>query len=179
MGFAKRIKRAKALLMSNKIPPARKILATSAFFALLMMAGACSPQIDHRGYLAKAGDLQKIQYGMSKSEVQGLLGSPSTKATIKYTGDSYYYISSTVEQRGFLDPREVDRKILAIRFDQNDQVQSFAHYGLQDGRIVNINTRKTPTRGRELTILQQLFSSLGAGNLVGEPGGFGGNRPGQ
>ena len=65
-----------------------------------------------------------------------------------------------------MDPKETERKIVAIRFDQLDQVQSFAQYGLEDGQVVNISSRKTPTRGRELTILKQLFSNIG-GKLPG------------
>jgi hypothetical protein len=40
-------------------------------------------------------------------------------------------------------------------------VQSFGNYGLEDGQIIDFNTRKTPTRGRDFTILQQLFQNLG------------------
>jgi outer membrane protein assembly factor BamE (lipoprotein component of BamABCDE complex) len=40
-------------------------------------------------------------------------------------------------------------------------VESFAHYGLEDGRIINFSDRTTPTRGREMTILQQLISNAG------------------
>ncbi len=127
---------------------------------------ACTPQIDHRGYLPRAGDLQKISPGMSKTEVQALLGSPSTTATINYSGDSYYYISSKIETQGFMDPKETERQIFAIRFDELEQVQSFAQYSLQDGQVINISSRKTPTRGRELTILKQLFSNIG-GKLPG------------
>ena len=127
---------------------------------------ACTPRIDHRGYLPRAGDLQKIAPGMSKTEVEAILGSPSTTATVKKTGDSYYYISSKIETQGFMDPKETERSIFAIRFDEFDQVQSFAQYGIQDGQVINMNSRKTPTRGRELTILKQLFSNIG-GKLPG------------
>ena len=41
-------------------------------------------------------------------------------------------------------------------------MKSFALYGLEDGQIVNISDRTTPTPGREMTILQQLFSNLTA-----------------
>ena len=143
---------------------------------LLMLAAgslaACSPTIDHRGYLPRAGDLQRVSPGMSKTEVQALLGSPSTTATINRTGDSYYYISSKVETQGFFDPKETERSIFAIRFDQIDQVQSFAQYSLEDGRIIDVNSRETPTRGREFTILQQMFGNLGAGL----PGGGGSDK---
>lgn len=150
---------------------ARRIVFMLPVALSLGFTAACTPTIDHRGYLPRAGDLQKVTPGMSKTEVQALLGSPSTTATVNFSGDSYYYISSRVETQGFLDPKETERNIFAIRFDQLDQVQSFAQYTLEDGRIIDVNTRKTPTRGREFTILQQLFGNIGAGSLLGQGGG--------
>jgi len=114
---------------------------------------------------------------MSKTEVKALLGSPSTTATVNRAGDSFYYISSKVETQGFFEPKETERSIFAIRFDQIDQVQSFAQYTLEDGQIIDVNSRKTPTRGREFTILQQLFGNLGAG-LPGAGGSDKGVRVG-
>ena len=127
----------------------------------LLVLAACQPTIDYRGYQARPGDMDRVQVGMAKSEVEATLGSPSTTASINYQGDSYYYISSRMEQRAFFTPEETDRQVYAIRFDQNDQVASFANYGLDDGQIVNFSSRKTPTVGKELGILQQIFSNVG------------------
>ena len=129
--------------------------------ALGLALAACTPTIDRRGYLPRQSTLAQVQVGMTKAQLESLLGSPSTTATIKFSGDSYYYISSTVEQTAFFKPKEVDRKVFAVRFDQNDQVTSFALYGLEDGQVININTRTTPTRGRELSVLQQIFGNIG------------------
>jgi len=156
------------------------ILTSRRHFLLMLATGltvACSPTIDHRGYLPRTGDLQKVSPGMSKTEVKALLGSPSTTATVNRAGDSFYYISSKVETQGFFEPKETERSIFAIRFDQIDQVQSFAQYTLEDGQIIDVNSRKTPTRGREFTILQQLFGNLGAG-LPGAGGSDKGVRVG-
>jgi outer membrane protein assembly factor BamE (lipoprotein component of BamABCDE complex) len=60
-----------------------------------------------------------------------------------------------------MHPTEVERQVVAIRFDASDRVESFAHYGLEDGRIVNFSSRETPTRGREMSILEQMFSNVG------------------
>jgi outer membrane protein assembly factor BamE (lipoprotein component of BamABCDE complex) len=133
-----------------------------------LMAG-CSPEINHRGYIPKAGAFAQVSEGMSKSEVEGILGSPSTTASINFQGDSYYYISSTTKGRAFLEPKEVSREVIAVRFDKSDQVSSTAQYGLQDGRIIDINSRKTVIAGSDLTILQQLFRtglSVGPGSDV-------------
>ncbi len=127
---------------------------------LALMAG-CSPEINRRGYIAKAGAFAQVSEGMGKSEVEGILGSPSTTASVNLQGDSYYYISSVTQGRAFLDPVETDRQVIAIRFNKNDQVASTAQYGLQDGKIINTNTRKTVIAGNEFSILSELFRGVG------------------
>lgn len=148
--------------------------------AMALAVAACNANIAHRGYLAKPGAFAQVREGMAKSEVEGILGSPSTTASVNFQGDSYYYISSTTEQKAFLNPEEVDRQVIAVRFDRNDQVASLGQYGLEDGKVIDINSRTTPTKGRELTILQQLFGNIGRPG----PGGIivpgrtpGGNKP--
>jgi outer membrane protein assembly factor BamE (lipoprotein component of BamABCDE complex) len=130
----------------------------------------CSPEINRRGYYAKPGAFSQISEGMSKSEVEGVLGSPSTTASANVQGDSYYYITSVTESRAFLNPREVSREVIAVRFDRNDQVTSVAQYGLEDGRIININDRSTPIPGDDRSILNELFGSLKAGPSLGTGG---------
>jgi outer membrane protein assembly factor BamE (lipoprotein component of BamABCDE complex) len=124
-----------------------------------VLAG-CTPEINHRGYLAKPGSFGQITEGMPKSEVEGILGSPSTTASVDIQGDSYYYVTSTTEGRSFLQPKETSREVVAIRFDKNDTVTSFAQYGLEDGRIININSRKTPVVGKELSLIKDFFKGV-------------------
>ena len=141
-----------------------------AFTCLLAMPvlAACSPQIDRRGYLAKPGAFDKIRNGMEKSEVENALGSPSTTASVKLQGDSYYYISSTTQQNAFLTPQETAREVIAIRFNSSDQVESFGQYGLEDGKIININSRETPVNGEEASLLRQFFGNLSPGASIGK-----------
>lgn len=142
-------------------------------FMTLSVAGlvaGCSPEINHRGYYPKPGALSQVAEGMPKSEVEGILGSPSTTASINFQGDSYYYITSITQGRSFLEPKEVKREVIAVRFDQQDQVTSVAQYALEDGRIININSRKTVIPGAEFSILKELFRSganvgVGTNNL--------------
>lgn len=124
------------------------------------LLAACAPEIEHRGYIPKQGAFDQIHNGMGKTEVEAALGSPSTTASVKLQGDSYYYITSVTEHRAFLNPKEVNRDVIAIRFDKQDRVQSFAQYTMQDGRIIDVNTNATPVIGEDLSILQQIFRGL-------------------
>jgi outer membrane protein assembly factor BamE (lipoprotein component of BamABCDE complex) len=130
----------------------------AAFFATLL--AGCVPSVEHRGYVAKPGAFDQISNGMAKSEVEAALGSPSTTASVKFRGDSYYYITSTAVGRAFLLPKEVEREVVAIRFDENDKVVSIAQYTLQDGRVIDINNRTTPVAGAEANVLKRFLTSL-------------------
>ena len=142
----------------------RKFLARAPMWLIVAsfttLMASCSPTTEHHGYLAKPGAFGQISEGMSKTEVEGILGSPSTTASINFQGDSNYYITSVTQSRSFLQAKEVSREVIAVRFDKGDQVASFAQYGLEDGRIININSRETPIVGNELSILQDIFRGI-------------------
>ncbi|WOF74027.1 outer membrane protein assembly factor BamE [Parvibaculaceae bacterium PLY_AMNH_Bact1] len=138
----------------------------SAIFASIIGATAlagCSTEIDERGYIFDQEDFDRIKPGLtSEAEVTEILGSPSTIATVE--GKTWFYISSTFEKLMFYTPEEVDRKVVAIYFDDTKTVEDVGYYGLEDGMIIDFRTRKTPTRGKELTVLGQIFGNLGRFN---------------
>lgn len=137
---------------------------SNRFFACHWLAAAglalaltgCSPDVEHRGYVPKPGAFNQIATGMSKTEVEGILGTPSTTASLKYKGDSFYYITSTTTSKAFLT-EETEREVIAIRFDNSDRVKSFAQYGLQDGRIFDVNTNQTPVYGEDTSLITALM----------------------
>ena len=93
----------------------------------------------------------------TKTTIQQRLGYPSTEAT--FTNDAWYYISSVERQVAFFHPTVESRAILAVYFDKTGKVTDLKHYTLDDGHVVAFETRTTPTRGREITFLQQLFNA--------------------
>ncbi len=130
---------------------------------VVLMLGAdlvsgCGAQIDRHGHVFIDVDLQQVQPGMAKDQVQTVLGSPDTTSTIG--GDAYYYISTTQKTVAFLKPREIDRQVVAVYFDRSANVQQVAHYGLKDGIVVNYYKGETPARGKDLGLLEQIFGNL-------------------
>lgn len=150
---------------------AQKRLKFKAALAAVLIAGsapltvACSPVVQERGYIFDAKDLEQVHPGDNRDQVKKLLGTPSTVSTVQ--GEAWYYISSKFETYAFYEPEEVDRKVAAVYFDKSGVVDDVAYYGLEDGQVVDFVTRKTPTRGKEMTILGQLFSNLGRYNNAG------------
>ncbi len=121
---------------------------------------ACSKIERSRGYVPNAEELAAIEIGVdTKLTVQESLGSPSTVGT--FDDNSWYYIRSRHQRIAFFREEVINREVVAIYFTEDGRVDDLAHFGLEDGFVVSYSTRKTPTRGRELTILEQLLGNVG------------------
>ncbi len=150
----------------------RIFLARGCFVAagMLAIAGltACGTTTLKHGQHYSQSELLQVQPGMSQDEVRVALGSPATTGTVN-EGAAYYYISSTRKQTAFLDPKEVDRKVVAVYFTPVGSVDRIAQYGMKDGKIFDFITRSTPSAVETKDgILQMLFRNLGRrGSMFG------------
>lgn len=77
----------------------------------------------------------------------------------------WYYISQTTEKYTYNRPQVTQRSVTEITFAEDDKVASVRNLGLEDGQQVAMQSRETPTRGRELTVLEQLLGNIGRGQL--------------
>lgn len=134
--------------------------AVPAVLAVGIMAGGCSPVIRNHGYAPQEEDLSQIRVGQdTRGSVRRKIGRPG--GTGIFTDDGWYYVSSQVEHLAFYEAEVIDRRVVAITFDTQDVVASVKEYGLEDGRIIDLETAVTPTYGKELTILEQAFGNIG------------------
>jgi outer membrane protein assembly factor BamE (lipoprotein component of BamABCDE complex) len=132
------------------------ILAGAAALAL----AACSPVVEHHGYAPSPEQLAQVEPGAdTAASVASKIGRPSTGGVIR--DDSWYYISSRVETLAYNAPEVTDRRVVAVSFDDAGLVNGVESFGLEEGRAVTLVTRTTPTFGRELTVLQQIFGNIG------------------
>ena len=126
---------------------------------LALVAAACSPIVEHRGYVADTDKMAAIKPDVdTKETVQAALGTPSTVSP--FDDNTWYYISSTMQHYAFQEPHVTKRDVVAIHFDKNGTVSEIDHYDAKDGREIAMVDRKTPTKGRELTFLQQMFGNF-------------------
>ena len=141
-----------------------------AFGALALGTGAllggCTPTTSYSGFQAIEARPQDVQVGVdTRSTVLGKLGSPS--ATSTFDANRWFYITQTTTRVSFYHPRVQDRLVVAVAFDPADEkVTKVDTYTLKDGKVIAFNTRETPTRGRELTILEQLLGNVGRGGIL-------------
>ena len=155
-------------------------LVNVLFAGTALLASACAAVENQRGYVPDEEALKNVLVGTdNRLTVAQKLGNPSQAAT--FNNDTWYYISSHDVQTAFFATHSIERNIVAVQFAQNGSVAAVKRYSLEDGRVVDFQNRETPVRGRELTILQQIFNAV-PGN-VGLPQqqqeqGPGGGGPG-
>jgi outer membrane protein assembly factor BamE (lipoprotein component of BamABCDE complex) len=135
-------------------------------FAASLALGACSPIVSYQGFQTIDQKPQDVKVGEdTRSTVLTKLGSPT--ATSTFDKDVWFYISQLRSQTSFYQPKTIHRDVVAIAFDHDtEQVKSVDTYTLQDGRVIAYNGHETPTRGREMTVLEQLIGSIGAGSVL-------------
>ncbi|WP_345096200.1 outer membrane protein assembly factor BamE [Bartonella acomydis] len=140
----------------------RKLLIGLSIASMVAIAG-CSildssgtSQIYQEGYVIDKNALSSISVGSSQEQVLLTLGTPSLKT--KYDNEIFYYISQT-RYRGmqFMKTKIIDRKVLAIYFNKNEQVSKIANYGLRDGQVFDFIAQTTPTVTKEQPFLLQII----------------------
>ena len=125
----------------------------------ILLAG-CQDNLQVRGNIPDEEVVAEIRPGVhGRDDIVEMLGSPSTISTFQDT--TWYYVGQKSEQFAFLKPEVIERKVLVISFDETGLVGETKTYTLADGREIDPVGRETPTEGRDLTILQQLFGNIG------------------
>jgi len=150
------------------------LIVTVAASALSI--SACDTPIQVHGNLPEVEDIARIEPGInSRDQVMEILGSPSTIST--FEDKKWYYIGEKSEQIAFWEPEVLDRSVLLISFDDRGVVEQTRLYTLGDARDIDPVDRKTPTEGKDLTLLQQLFGNLGRFNTEESGGRTGSGAP--
>ena len=135
--------------------------------AVVLAASGCAETIVKHGHQFRETDLQQISPGMTQDQVKLTLGTPTTTSAVA-TGNTYYYIASTEAEKSFLSPRETDRQVVAVYFNQGGTVDQVANYGLKDGKVFDFITRQTPAPGaKDEGLLKSLFRNLGKQQIFG------------
>ncbi len=144
----------------------KKFLVLPLLGASFWVAG-CVPSIDVHGYVPVASAVASVAAGDTQESVLARLGEPTTRG-LEGT-NAWYYISSKVRRVGPFAPKEFERQIVAVTF-RGSTVAMVEHYGLEDGRLIDLNRNETVTDGRRLTFFEQFLGNVGnfsAENFLG------------
>lgn len=140
-----------------------------AFVVVTMLAvGACSPRVAQRGVMPDIDKVASIiPTETTKQEVERALGSPSS---INMFGEeTWLYVGETTERIAFLERKVEERSVLIVSFDKNGVVKDVQSHGLDASRDIQPVERKTPTVGKDITVIEQLVGNLNRLGNINKP----------
>ena len=141
----------------------KKLLIAAA--SAVVLTSACAPVVGQNGFQSVDSRPSEIVAGTdTRQTVLTKLGSPSTTSTFE-SDTIWYYMSQVTEKYTYNLPQVTQRTVTQITFSDDGQVADVKTLGLADGERVAMNGNETPTRGRQLTILEQLLGNVARGQL--------------
>ncbi|MEO9822348.1 MAG: outer membrane protein assembly factor BamE [Paracoccaceae bacterium] len=145
----------------------KRSMISCALVSGILALSACSPIYTNHGYIPPEENLTEIVVGVDdRSTVDDIVGPPSSTGVLGESG--YFYVRSKFKAVGPRRPKEVERQVLAISFDEGGTVQNIERFGLEDGRVVALSRRVTKGGVEDKTFLRQLLGNIGNFN----PGDF-------
>lgn len=142
--------------------------------AVALVAGlsGCARIKTHQGYLADPLLIDSIRPGIdNRASVEGTLGTPTFKS--QFAGGDYYYLGRDMRQLAFNNPETKAQTLVRISFDDAGNVVAVNKSGMEAIKDVDPMGGKTPTLGRNRTLMQDIFGNIGTVNGAG-----GGNKGG-
>jgi outer membrane protein assembly factor BamE (lipoprotein component of BamABCDE complex) len=131
-------------------------IVTAVIAATVSLSSCQTGDVIQNGYVVDEQTLALAPVGSSREQVMLSLGTPSATAT--FDAEVFYYISQKrTRVAAFMKPRLVEQNILAVYFNKDGEVARLASYKLEDGRVVDMLSKTTPTGGTELTFLLRLL----------------------
>lgn len=148
------------LVDKSRLNGAAARLRIMMFGMVLLVVAGCSAVYRNHGYVPTDDELALIEVGSdTRDTVAATIGRPSAAGLLNDVG--WYYVQSRWKHYGALPPREEDRQIVAITFTEEGVVENVERFGLEQGRVVALSRRVTDSNIKGMTVLRQLFGSLG------------------
>jgi outer membrane protein assembly factor BamE (lipoprotein component of BamABCDE complex) len=149
---------------ANHMRPFRQIMMG---VVILIIAG-CTTQFRNQGYIPTKEEISALVVGVdTRDSVFDALGKPTTYGVLQE--DQAYYVRSRFERIGASAPKEVERQVLALAFDQDGVLTALGQYSLTDGQVVVLNTDVTESGIESLGTFRRIVASIGrptAGQLI-------------
>lgn len=128
--------------------------------ALAFGLAACATLYRNHGYVPATEELAKLEVGKDTREgAAEKVGRPSTSGLLNDT--SWFYVQSRWEHRGAFAPKEIDRQVVALTFNDGGTLTNVERFGLDRGKIVPLSRRVTETSVQTAGTLRQIFSNFG------------------
>ena len=137
-----------------------KFSAFVGCWVVILSFVGCTPVQHVRGNFLDIDVIKKIELNKTtKAELENLFGPPTSQEL--FGQDVWYYIGDKVETKSFFDPKITERVVLMVSFGANGTVISYEIKDLKDHHEVDIKSEATPVKGRDPSLVSELFGNIG------------------
>lgn len=127
---------------------------------LTLGLSACVAVYENHGFVPSDEELALVEVGKdTRDTVAATVGRPSASGLLNDVG--WFYVQSRWKRIGALEPKEVEREVVSITFDDKGVVENVERFGLERGQIVPISRRVTEPNIKGMGVLRQIFGSIG------------------
>lgn len=134
-----------------------KIFLILAFF----LTSSCLSRYQEHGYIFESIEKDEIETDLSsKNQVFAIMGSPTITVDDE-NGENWVYFSENVRNLLFFKPKVIKREIFVVKFDENDIVNEFATYSLNDQRDIDFDGDFTNSSNKKPGFFKSLFGNIG------------------
>ena len=139
-------------------------MASGIFKGSVLLAGAlfvsaCSPTITTHGNMLSKHKIAAITpMASTRSGVERVWGPPTVVSP--FDNKVWYYIGETNSRRGVFEHEVEKRQIVKVVFNEEDTVVSVSQVNPDLGREITMVDRKTPSAGKDYTVVQQFVGNL-------------------
>lgn len=145
-----------------------RYLKTIVWAGLVSSLVACGPTYRNHGYIPPQEDLDQIVVGIdTRASVEETLGGAGSGSVLE--DDALYFVRSRVRTVAMLEPKVIERNVVAVSFDDNGIVRNVEQFGLERGQIVSLTRRVTDSSVANRSFFGQLLGNIGSFGPVGAP----------
>ena len=137
-----------------------KYLKVIIFILMLFIILSC---VETKSYSGKLID-ENFKYDslLNKTQVTSKLGQPNFIDPIE---NKYYYYFEKRINKNIFDSRIEKRTMIVFNFEENENVQSFNQYNLNQEQQINIIKDKTKNNLIDRGLIEKIFGSIGKQKL--------------
>ena len=133
-----------------------KYLKAIIFFLILFIISSC---VETKSYSGKLID-ENFKYDslLNKTQVTSKLGQPNFIDPIE---NKYYYYFEKRINKNIFDSRIEKRTMIVFNFEENENVQSFNQYNLNQEQQINFIKDKTKNNLIDRGLIEKIFGGIG------------------
>ena len=137
-----------------------KYLKIIIFILMLFIISSC---VETKSYSGKLID-ENFKYDslLNKTQVTSKLGQPNFIDPIE---NKYYYYFEKRINKNIFDSRIEKRTMIVFNFEENENVQSFNQYNLNQEQQINIIKDKTKNNLIDRGLIEKIFGGIGKQKL--------------